>query len=352
MKAKFGVSMTSANPPSTSRKLFLTGASGVVGQALLKRLPGDRVVCLAHRQPVSAPGVETVQGDVRERRFGLAEEAYRALADGVGCVVHSAANTKFSRRADDIFATNVGGTENALALAQAAGAPFYFVSTAFVRPLRSLAGPAVSNAYEESKRRAEEVVRTSGHPATIVRPSVIVGDSETGQTDEYQGFHQILDLVLRRQIPILPGAAEGYIDFVPKDVVADFIVGLVRAGVVDGDYWLTAGTRAPRLLHLLELAVASASRANGRPIPVPRLVAPASFERLLRAPRRNGRPVTRRPDLQQLSSYVKYLSIIEPLPTSLNFLSYDLEQTFLSNVRYWCARNNGLSMEAARAGAA
>ena len=32
--------MSPTNPISTHRKLFLTGASGVVGRALLKQLPG------------------------------------------------------------------------------------------------------------------------------------------------------------------------------------------------------------------------------------------------------------------------------------------------------------------------
>ena len=341
--------MPSIDPISTDGKLFLTGASGVVGDALLKRLPGTRVICLTHRAPVSAPSVEMVLGDVRERRFGLAKVDFRALADRIGCVVHAAAITKFSRSAENIFATNVGGTGQALALAQAAGVPLYFVSTAFVQPLRSLAGPAVSDAYEASKRRAEDVVRASGHPATIIRPSVVVGDSRTGETNGFQGFHQILELILRRRTPLLPGTAEGYIDFVPRDVVADVILGLARAGVVDREFWLTAGARAPRLKHLLGLAAANASSVLGRPIPVPRLVNPASFERMLRSSRRTGRPVALRNAFEQLSAYAKYLSIVEPLPTSLAVLSYDPDETFAANIRYWCSRNGAPEMAAASA---
>ena len=143
MKAKFGVSMTSANPPSTSRKLFLTGASGVVGQALLKRLPGDRVVCLAHRQPVSAPGVETVQGDVRERRFGSGRGSLprpcrwgrlRRALRGQHQVLPARRRYLRHQRGRHRKRSGVGPRPPA--------PPFYFVSTAFVRPLRSLAGPA------------------------------------------------------------------------------------------------------------------------------------------------------------------------------------------------------------------
>jgi hypothetical protein len=42
--------------PSTPRRtVLLTGASGVVGRALLDRLPDMDVICLVHRRPVTGP---------------------------------------------------------------------------------------------------------------------------------------------------------------------------------------------------------------------------------------------------------------------------------------------------------
>ena len=64
-------------PPDTAqRTVLLTGASGVVGRALLRRLRGFDVVCLVHRSPVSGPNVTAVPGDiaqadVRAGRAGL-----------------------------------------------------------------------------------------------------------------------------------------------------------------------------------------------------------------------------------------------------------------------------------------
>ena len=44
------------------RTVLLTGASGVVGRALLPRLRDFDVVCLVHRSPVSGPNVTAVPG--------------------------------------------------------------------------------------------------------------------------------------------------------------------------------------------------------------------------------------------------------------------------------------------------
>src|ERR1700746_79677 len=85
-------------PPAAARRtVLLTGASGVVGRALLQRLRDFDVVCLVHRSPVSGPGVTTVQGNISEPMFGLARQAYEALAAEVDAVIHCAAVTEFHR---------------------------------------------------------------------------------------------------------------------------------------------------------------------------------------------------------------------------------------------------------------
>src|SRR6516165_1983810 len=67
-------------PGAVQHTVLLTGASGVVGRALLQRLRGLDVVCLVHRSPVSGPNVTTAPGDIAKPGLGLAEEAYAELA--------------------------------------------------------------------------------------------------------------------------------------------------------------------------------------------------------------------------------------------------------------------------------
>ena len=159
--------MSPTNPISTRRKLFLTGASGVVGRALLKQLPAGEVICLTHREPVSTPGVETVRGNIGERRLGLAEDVFRALTNRIGGIVHAAAITNFSQPAEKIASTNIDGTRHVLELAQAASVPLYFVSTAFVHPIKGRAGAAVPNAYGCQTSCPSEARRKSSTLADI-----------------------------------------------------------------------------------------------------------------------------------------------------------------------------------------
>ena len=116
----------------TPRTVLLTGASGVVGRAVLRRLHDVDVVCLVHRSPVSAPNATGVLGDVAKPMFGLAEQAYAELAAKVDAVIHCAAVTDFNRVDGSLEATNVGGTEHVAAFAGAANAATFPVPATFV----------------------------------------------------------------------------------------------------------------------------------------------------------------------------------------------------------------------------
>ena len=123
----------SAGRADTARRtVLLTGASGVVGRALLRRLRDVDVVCLVHRSPVSGPNVTTVSGDIAKPMFGLAEQAYADLAAQVDAVIHCAAVTDFNRTDGSLEATNIAGTEHVAAVAAAANAVTCSVPVMFV----------------------------------------------------------------------------------------------------------------------------------------------------------------------------------------------------------------------------
>src|SRR5262252_1172059 len=123
-----GPHITGQAPGGARRTVLLTGASGVVGRALLQRLRDLDVVCLVHRSPVSGPNVTAVPGDIAKPMFGLAKQAHVELAATVDAVIHCAAITDFNR-ASSFEATNVTGTEHAAIFAAAANAVLYHVST-------------------------------------------------------------------------------------------------------------------------------------------------------------------------------------------------------------------------------
>lgn len=92
-----GPHIAGSAPGAARRTVLLTGASGVIGRALLQRLRDLDVVCLVHRSPVSGPNVTTAVGDIAEPMLGLAEQAYVELAAEVDAVIHCAAITDFNR---------------------------------------------------------------------------------------------------------------------------------------------------------------------------------------------------------------------------------------------------------------
>src|SRR5215469_14331820 len=118
---------TGRSPGTPRRTVLLTGASGVVGTALLRRLHDVDVVCLVHRSPVCGPNVKTLPGDITKPALGLAGAACRELAAKVDAVIHCAAVTDFNRTDGSLEATNIEGTRHVAAFAAAAKAVLYHV---------------------------------------------------------------------------------------------------------------------------------------------------------------------------------------------------------------------------------
>ena len=328
-------------PHPAGRNILLTGGSGVVGQALLANLSGSTTWCLVHRQPIDASGVVSLLGDIAQPRLGLGTGAFKSLARRIDGIVHSAAITNFNLPEELVQETNVRGTEHVLELAAAARVPLYHVSTAFVEPTSH--SSQAPNAYERSKRASEQLVRSSGLPHVIVRPSLVVGDSRTGEISQFQGIYQMMGLFLRGLLPVIPADAESYADFIPRDVVANAIASLIERQVVSGEYWLTAGERALRLADVASLCTKHAVRLVGRPIEPPRLVSPEVFDRLIAPAFLPALPGRLQRMLERALQVSRYFNLAERFPSSLPEFERklgvpqfaDLRLVLLRSLDYW-----------------
>jgi nucleoside-diphosphate-sugar epimerase len=327
------------------RAIFLTGASGVLGQALQKSFADSTLFCLVRRNSVSAPNAVPIFGDIAQPRLGLSRSDYAELTQDTDLVIHAAAVTDFNQPEDVINQTNVDGTRNVVEFAAAAKVPLYYVSTAFSQEFGN-AGDFGANAYELSKQAAEVVVRTSGIPSLILRPSIVVGDSSTGAIGRSQGFHFMLKLICKGFFPLGPAAPGSYVDTIPRDVVARIIAALVERGDASGEVWLTLGDRALTVDRLVDLCVEHAPRLTGREIHRPRLVTPDVFDRLIRPVFLPALPDDLRSMLDRALGYAKYFNIREPLPSSLPELESELdigpvpspEATLVRNLEYLTSR--------------
>lgn len=265
--------------------ILLTGAAGVVGAALIPRLARHRVIALVHKQS-PATATECVTGDLTAPGMGLTATTARRLADVVDVVVHCAAVTDFGAGPATTERLNVTGTANVIEFAGQAGATLHHLSTAFVTCgalARTNAGEggADPSDYLASKLAAEQLVRDSGIPATIVRPSVVIGDSATGAIAKFQGLHSLALATIKGSLPLVPLDRGSQVDFVPQDHLATAIARLVDARVSAGEYWVTAGERALSAEAMIDILVAEAARLGIHTTP-PRLVPPDIVDRLVR----------------------------------------------------------------------
>ena len=342
-------------PGTARRTVLLTGASGVVGGALLRRLGDFDVVCLVHRSPVCGPNVTTVVGDIARPMFGLTELAYAELAAGVDAVIHCAAVTDFNRTDGSLEATNIAGTEHVAAFAAAAEAVLYHVSTAFVHTTVDGDRGRTAVGYAASKSAAEDVVRSSGVPHVILRPSVVIGDSVTGEIAAFQGLHQVAAGLFAGVVPMIPFDPGWPINFVPADVVADTIACVVENRVSEGEFWLSAGDKALSLDESVSIAVELA-RDLGLSIDVPRFVPPEMFDRLIGPVFLDALPgKIRRNVLRMLEFFTTYLQSGQTKPSSLDQLVAlgarplpDQRESLRNSLQYWAAQNGYRQAETER----
>ena len=118
-----------------------------------------------------------------------------------------------------------------------------YVSTAYVAGDRHgvvyehelVLGQGFKNHYESTKFQAEvwAQVRMRDIPTTIYRPAIVVGDSQTGETEKFDGPYYILRTIARSAERNSPIAQLGS-DRAPFNVVpVDFVVAAMVAASTD-----------------------------------------------------------------------------------------------------------------------
>ncbi|MFD4922307.1 SDR family oxidoreductase [Streptomyces goshikiensis] len=333
----------------TARTVLVTGASGVVGSALLRELADTDVVSLTHHKPVSG---QQVRGDVTRPWLGLRPAEYRSLAARVDVVVHCAASVNFTASRTHLYNVNVRGTGHVLHFAKDAKARLVHGSTAFIA--RAGRG-SLLDAYAESKATGETLVRTSGVPYTIARLSTIIGDSVSGETARLQAFHHVVGSGLAGQLPFLPCTPGTRVDFVPQDTAAAALAAMVRSEHLRGEYWITGGNAALPMARILDLSREAAMLGRsgqehnigdlGPQLFGTRLLEPAVFERVIASVLDRAEP-TAAPSLARLAAnFMTAFTDTEPFPTSIGTIpggpapitQNDLEDALLHTFDYLLA---------------
>jgi thioester reductase-like protein len=272
--------MITKNATGVGEHVLLTGATGFLGGAILKRIltghersrvavlvrstvretARHRIDALLRRELGESDAarvrdrVDVVEGDISLCGLGIDGERSEALVGRVDHVIHCAATIRFDLPIEIARRDNTFGTRNVLDFASRL--PHYhrfdYVGTAYVAGKRTGVvmedeldvGQKFWNSYERTKMEAEALVREFGktHATCIHRPSIIVGDSKTGATSAFQGLYQVLPLYTRRLVLAIPADRETHPDLVPIDWVTDALFALIDSPDSIGRvFHLTAG---------------------------------------------------------------------------------------------------------------
>ena len=244
---------------SFDRTIFLTGFPGFIAERLVARLAGPKVQFFLLVQPqFTAKAVESVkevaertstplenfaliEGDITKENLGIPDEDLQIIRDETTDVFHLAAVYDLAVEKDLAYKVNVEGTKKVNEFARSLPhlRRYNYISTCYVAGKRTgrileseLEHDAgFRNYYEETKYLAEvEVEKLKGDiPVTIIRPSVVVGDSETGETVKYDGIYYLIHY-LRKAPELLRfvnvGNKDVRLNLVPVDFVVEGIAAL------------------------------------------------------------------------------------------------------------------------------
>lgn len=241
--------------------VFITGFPGFIASRLLKELSRNdnrflllvqpsfleqaqaEVQSVAEETGRRVSDFELFPGDITTPNLGLIPEHLERARSETTILFHLAAVYDLAVEHDLAFKVNVGGTRNVNHFARSLKKlkHYHYVSTCYVAGKREGViletdlqhDAGFRNYYEESKHLAEIEVENlkSELPITIHRPSVVCGDSETGETAKYDGIYYLIKYLLKWPAFLSAwniGNEEVSLNLVPVDFVVSAMAALAR----------------------------------------------------------------------------------------------------------------------------
>lgn len=288
-------------------KIFITGATGFIGNRLTRELARDHdVYILVRRESLDkarssfGDSVQYIIGDITQNDIIDQVSSANILNTEIDSVIHLAAHYNLAATMGDAYIHNVVGTQNLLFLLEKMEnlKAFHYVSTYAV--CGTGAGIAsedflessskLSDNYSRTKMQAEVLVRNARLPGVkkrIYRPGIIVGDSETGEMDKVDGPYYFFEFFKKlsqfsRLIPlkILPLSfrAEAIIPLLPVDVLVQWMSLMIKNPT---EHELRSYHLLPTEKILIGQFIEESLKAFNLKIRIQRVPYPELYERIL-----------------------------------------------------------------------
>lgn len=230
-------------------RILITGASGFVGGAFLRRFAGrtDLQMLGVARRAVDLPNYRQV--DVSKPLD---------LSFDPDVVIHAAARASPWGTRDEFVLQNVQATRSVVDYCTRHGHPrlvyisssavFYREEHQFGLTEMSPIGPHFVNDYAATKYAGELALRDYAGPKVILRPRAVFGPGDTVL------FPRILASARQGRLPLFVGQDQTVMgDLIFIDTLCDYLLAAATAPVLSGSYNLTNAQPVPLQAFLLDV---------------------------------------------------------------------------------------------------
>jgi len=260
--------------------------------------------------------VNLIEGNASSMDLGLSGSELAALAPEIDRIHHMAHVSSLAADRKQAERVNVGGAREVLEVARLCKSLrcLVFHSTSHVSGDRTGLvlegeldkGQGFRNVVEETLARGEKMMRAAMPrlPICVMRPTIVVGDSQTGEVDRFDGPYFLILLIVTSpaEIPIaLPGRPEASMHLVPVDYYVRAACTLGRDARAPGRTFHIGDPSPLTAKRVLDLVASAGGRRN------PRGFIPANLTKaLLRTPGLDRIAKSPRAFLDTLATPVSY----------------------------------------------
>jgi len=232
-------------------KVLLTGGTGNLGSEVLSCLKQKKIPYLATTRNAHSFN--------EDQNFVLADlvsdESPMSVFADCTHIIHAAGDVRLTSQNED----NNKIMKKVIQISRDTGAPVIYISTAFLYREHQVEKFEARNCYEQDKWNSEELLRKSGIRYQIIRPSVLVGNSTSGEIVNFTGYYTLVHKFLEAahlartrgekiRFPVL----SGFSDMVTVDQVADSVIEVLEKDDMQNKTVYVTNPKRPRAQWVLE----------------------------------------------------------------------------------------------------